>query len=73
MSQVKEKFGELSFYMSQTTDAIGDAIDDATKESRSTCETYGEPGTKNDDNGWIRVICDPCEAEDLRRSQIRAG
>lgn len=42
--QVKEKFGELRFYIDRGNDAIWDLIDNATKQSRNTCEVCGKPG-----------------------------
>ncbi len=44
-SQVKEKFGELRFYMACATDEMRDAIADAMKECLVTCETCGKPGS----------------------------
>jgi hypothetical protein len=40
--QVKEKFGELRFYVNQRTDEIREAIRSACQLSRRTCELCGK-------------------------------
>lgn len=61
-SQVKEKYGTLRFYMSFTSDAIEDIINEAEDESAITCEECGKPGYARD-GGWVRTLCDSCEHE----------
>ena len=39
--QVKQKLGDLRFYLSCSTDAMEDAIREATEESARTCELCG--------------------------------
>ncbi|KAF2816381.1 uncharacterized protein BDZ99DRAFT_566219 [Mytilinidion resinicola] len=64
--QVKEKFGLLRVYISTTNNAIQDAIYHAVQESSRTCEMCGGPGVQIARGGWMRVSCEPCEAERVR-------
>lgn len=59
--QVKEKFGTLRFYMSNSTDEMEDLIDEAEKESEVTCEYCGKPGRLRG-WGWIECMCDGCDS-----------
>ena len=56
-SQVKEKFGGLSFYTNGYTDVIGGMISMAESMSYRTCEVCGNPGRPNN-RGWISTLCD---------------
>ena len=67
-SQVKEKFGVLRFYMNRYNDEINVAIADAEAKTETTCESCGGVGSMRED-GWIRVLCDPCE--EVRQAMIR--
>lgn len=58
-SQVKEKFGTLSFYMDTETDEISEIIREAEKLSAKTCEICGEPGSFRG-NMWFYTNCDKC-------------
>lgn len=58
-SQVKEKFGTLSFYMSSATDEMYKLISEAERKSGETCEDCGAPG-KRRGGGWIVTMCDSC-------------
>ena|ERR1041385_1086190 len=64
--QVKEKFGGLRFYMSSGTDEMYEAINQAESESYLTCEACGAPGESRS-GGWIKTLCDECEAKSGRR------
>ena len=56
-SQVKEKYGYLSFYMSTATDQMHEIIEDASKESSKICEVCGKTGKLN--NGpWYQTLCE---------------
>ena len=75
-SQVKEKFGTLRFYHSYIPvkknpthvvdkrwfDIVDSLIADAEHKSESTCERCGDYGIIRD-AGWVRCLCDKCEAE----------
>lgn len=57
VSQVKEKFGSLRFYMTQATDAMNELISSAEMKSCAICETCGEPGVLRG-IGWYYTACD---------------
>ena len=58
-SQVKEKFGTLSFYMTSATDEMWDIISEAEQKSGTICEDCGASGRRRG-GGWIRTLCDTC-------------
>lgn len=58
VTQVKEKFGGLRFYVNQATDEVNNYIDLAEKKSYTICEFCGEPGSANRDLGWVKTVCD---------------
>jgi hypothetical protein len=58
VTQCKEKFGGLRFYVTGTSDKNWDLIREAEKKSFGVCEVTGsevEVGVWN--NGWIQTIC----------------
>ena len=58
VTQIKEKFGGLRFYVTGTSDKNWALIRNAETKSYGVCEITGsevEVGTWN--NGWIRTIC----------------
>ena len=57
--QVKEKFGELRFYIGSAPDSVYVAINTAEVKSRTTCEDCGKPG-KLMGGSWVRTLCDEC-------------
>ena len=57
VTQVKEKFGGLRFYINSGTAKMFDAIDEAEGRSYETCETCGKPGEIRR-SGWLTVLCD---------------
>jgi hypothetical protein len=71
LAQVKEKMGSIRVYIEQIPRLIAvevrqrcDALDEA---SSRTCSQCGAPGTERWE-GWIRVMCDACEAKQGRQS-----
>ena len=54
--QVKEKFGELRFYVRQASEAQFALIDEAEQRSAQICEVCGAPGRVVVD-GWVRTCC----------------
>jgi hypothetical protein len=56
-SQVKEKFGTLSFYMYGATDEMAELVREAELESEVTCEICGEPGVLRGQY-WLFTACD---------------
>jgi len=61
VTQVKEKFGGLRFYVGSAMPGVFDQIDEITKESYKICERCGEPGVPRK-GGWILTLCDACDA-----------
>jgi hypothetical protein len=61
VSQIKEKYGTLRFYMYSETDAISDMIWEAEEKSGLTCENCGKPGQTRWDCSWVHTTCDECE------------
>jgi hypothetical protein len=56
-AQVKEKFGGLRFYMTNSTPKMDGAITMAESMSYHICETCGKPGIRRS-GGWILTLCD---------------
>ena len=56
VTQVKEKYGTLRFYMSTETDEMSDAIRFAEAESEVTCEICGKPG-RTEGESWLSTVC----------------
>ena len=63
LHQIKEKFGELRFYIGGASDEIFKRVDEASDESLRTCEGCGEPGTRSTDSYWITTECAECHAK----------
>ncbi|MBN2426823.1 MAG: hypothetical protein JXK94_00645 [Deltaproteobacteria bacterium] len=67
--QVKEKFGELCFYVRYEGESEKDieylegAIDFAGNFSGRICEQCGRPGTQTDTGGWIKTLCNECRGK----------
>ena len=55
-SQVKEKFGRLSFYMTCATPEMYELIREAEKKSLTICEYCGKKGRLRR-NSWWRTLC----------------
>ena len=60
-SQIKEKYGGLRFYTDCALNEVYDLIEAAENLSLVTCQGCGLPG-KTRDGGWIRTLCDTCDA-----------
>lgn len=56
-TQVKEKFGELRFYIGAGTERQYGMIDFATAMSAHICEKCGKPGQMLSNDGWYLVRC----------------
>lgn len=57
VQQIKEKFGELRFYVGEASAEMQERISDAAALSAVTCETCGKPGTISD-KGWAKARCE---------------
>jgi len=56
--QIKEKFGELRFYLSCEDDVISNFISEYTNRSMETCEICGESGELREHYRWLQTLCD---------------
>ena len=57
ISQVKEKYGGLRFYVDGVDIGVLDFISEMEEKSYEICEICGKPG-KPREGGWIRTLCD---------------
>lgn len=57
VTQIKEKFGGLRFYIFGGSEKLYAAIERAEAESLVTCEECGAAGTERG-GGWVRTLCD---------------
>lgn len=71
-AQVKEKFGDLRFYMNTIPKEIYEEayhyISEAEEKSAKTCEVCGAPGKLGTTRGWCSTLCD---AHRLEREKPR--
>jgi hypothetical protein len=63
VSQVKEKYGSLRFYIGSGSNRTFDLITAAEEESETTCEACGEPG-KIYTEGWFKCRCPACKKQE---------
>lgn len=65
VTQVKEKFGDLRFYINNGRDDIEALIYQARLKASVTCELCGAPGHKQECNrGLMMVACESCARND---------
>lgn len=60
ITQIKEKFAALCFYVESADSEIFELIHEAERVSRTVCETCGKPGNVKNVKGWYITICDNC-------------
>lgn len=56
ITQVKEKFGTLHFYIGEANDKVHDLIDEAEEQSSKICIVCGEPADGHT-KGWFTYRC----------------
>lgn len=56
--QVKEKFGELRFYVNSAPEEIQHLISQAEERSTRICEVCGDPGNINATKRWLKTVCE---------------
>ena len=59
--QVKEKYGNLRFYISSGDEYIFNLINQAENESKTICEICGKKGKIIEKNGWYKCRCEECK------------
>lgn len=68
LSQVKEKFGGLRFYIDEsglsraTMEVVTERIREAEDKSMTVCETCGEPGSPHG-SYWLKTVCPECSGK----------
>ena len=67
LSQVKEKYGGLRFYIGSATDEVFERIDQAETDSESICQFCGDVAELRDFNGWYITLCDKCFVKESKR------
>ncbi len=60
VTQIKEKFGGLRFYVGSATDKIFKIIDKYENKSYKVCENCGKKGKNRSLRGWTVTICNKC-------------
>lgn len=60
VTQIKEKYGTLRFYLNTETNEMSELVGKAAAESSITCEECGQPG-KIIGNKWLMVRCENCK------------
>ena len=60
VTQVKEKYGGLRFYVLYGDDAVFDLISKAEDESLKICERCGTRDNVSTKGGWLMTLCDRC-------------
>lgn len=63
VTQVKEKFGGLRFYIIGGNDEVYDLIDLAENESLKICENCGTKENVTTKGGWLVTLCNKCRKE----------
>jgi hypothetical protein len=58
VTQVKEKFGGLRFYVGNESDEMFKRIQKAENDSYDICEVTGNSGKLRTNLGWIKTLCD---------------
>lgn len=61
VSQVKEKFGTLRFYVDGGTKEMHDLINEYEIKTETICEVCGSPGKRETISGWVKTLCDKCK------------
>jgi len=62
-AQVKEKFGGLRCYVDNATEEMYKLIEAAEEKSFTICEDCGGAEGELRGGGWLRTLCDACNAE----------
>jgi len=67
-TQVKEKYGTLSFYTNGVSDMADDIIEAYSQISASICERCGSSDNVKRTKGyWIKYLCKKCREEEWKK------
>ena len=64
ITQVKEKWGGLRFYVGPHEDFLEGMIVLAENISYTICEQCGNPGSTEGSKSWIKTLCKDCRKQD---------
>lgn len=64
VTQIKEKFGGLRFYIDSGTEEIWKLINKSEEDSYYICEKCGADGVLCKKGYWLETLCDQCAEED---------
>lgn len=69
--QIKEKFGELRFYVDHGNEELHNMIDKAEEESHKVCELCGsKEDVGQTANGWITALCHNCVKKITQEKEV---
>ena len=71
ITQIKEKFGSLRFYMSHEDDYITGATTMIEYLSNSVCEICGSYGSSKQIGGWVQTLCEPDTVKAIQEHEAR--
>lgn len=63
VTQIKEKFGGLRFYINSGSDEVYKLINKAEEKCSTICEYCGRGSGRRRSGGWIKILCDECEEQ----------
>ena len=63
VTQIKEKYGTLRFYVSSTLKGVQDLIDLYEAKSETVCEICAMAGSLHVKNEYLLTLCNDCAAE----------
>ncbi len=67
ITQIKEKFGGLSFYYDGGDDRIRGMVNLAESLSYKTCEKCGSTKNVKQTSGWITTLCEDCFPKNITK------
>lgn len=66
ITQVKEKFGSLTIYLTSYSPEAQEILAEMHQRAERTCEYCGAPGEERTTR-WIKILCDACEEKRSNR------
>jgi hypothetical protein len=63
VTQIKEKYASLSFYVGSATEEVFDIINEYEHLSIRICESCGKNGRVINHFGWYKTLCESCEKD----------
>ena len=70
VTQVKEKYGGLRFYVDSSDDYIDGLISMAEGMSYKICSECGGKSVNQTNRGWIYTLCKPCLDVNAKTTRI---